>query len=44
MLSLEVGDFSGLTWITLFDEAAAQLFNGMKADQLMDLQTNDVSF
>jgi hypothetical protein len=43
MVNLEIADLSGLTWTTLFDEAAISLF-GKKADELMELQQNNVNF
>jgi hypothetical protein len=42
MLSVEIGDFSGLTWLTLFDEPATVLL-GISAEKLVDLQQSDVS-
>lgn len=40
LLNIEIGDFSGLTWITMFDETASAFF-GMSAEKLMDLQGRD---
>lgn len=42
MLSMEVSDISGLTWVTLFDETATSLL-GKSADEMMRLQVSDVS-
>lgn len=40
MLSLEVVDFSGVTWATLFDEAAKSLL-GISADDLQQISVDD---
>ncbi|CAD5235169.1 unnamed protein product [Bursaphelenchus xylophilus] len=40
MLSLEVADFTGVCWLTLFDEAAQSLLQ-ISADELQQMYTDD---
>jgi len=40
ILSVEIGDFSGLNWITMFDEVASGLL-GISAEKLMELQLSN---